>query len=56
MHWNLTNDEIHHDLYTLKMLGKFSWVIVGWLKMITILGNYYPIGTSSDLSWANFNQ
>ena len=38
--------------YTLKMLGKFSWVIVGWLKKkkFIILGNYYPIAPSSDLT------
>ena len=34
------------------MLGKYSWVIVGWLKKkkIIILGNYYPIEPSSDLT------
>ena len=37
--------------YTLKMLGKFSWVIVGWLKKFIILGNYYPIEPSSDLTY-----
>ena len=36
--------------YTLKMLGKFSWAIVGWLKKFTILRNYYPIEPSSDLT------
>ena len=51
------------------MLGKFIWVIVGWLKKkkkIIILGNYYPIEPSSDLTnigqlfllkyWANIYQ
>ena len=48
------------------MLRKFSWVIVGWLKKFTILGNYYPIEPSSDLTnigqlfllkyWANIYQ
>ena len=30
--------------YTLRMLGKFSWVIIGSVKKNIILGNYYPIG------------
>ena len=52
--------------YTLKMLGKFSWVIVGWLRKLTILGNYYPIEPSNNLTnigqlfllnyWANIHQ
>ena len=33
------------------MLGKFSWVIVGWVKKKNIiLGNCYPIEPSSDLT------
>ena len=32
------------------MLGKFSWVIIGWVKKNIILGNYYPIEPSSDLT------
>ena len=31
-------------------LGKFSWAILGWLKKIIILGDYYPIEPSSDLT------
>ena len=31
-------------------LGKFSWAILGWLKKIIILGNYYPIEQSNNLT------
>ena len=37
-------------MYTLKMLGKFSWVIVGWLKKFVILGYYYPFKHLSVLT------
>ena len=49
-HYEIMFFALDNAPYTLKMLGKFSWVIVGWLKKIHNFGNYYPIEPSSDLT------